>query len=472
MNLFCSVSNLSNYFDLFSCQCCCSMTFFSSNRNVLQKDFSLLISASVVTLTGIVKRAVALGRYLQNPLAMIATLCGPGREILSWKLCPLEQFLTPDEKFEMVEQIMVDATNQIGIDVNLASSHEWLFAPLQFVAGLGPRKAAGLQKAFVRAGSVVSRKEISGFLRKKVFYNCIGFLRVCRTGAAGSALAVDVLDDTRIHPESYELAGDMAKDVYADDLSQDANEMDEDEAMLAIEHVKTKKPHMLEALNIDEYMKSLPDGKRKRETLYDIKMELLHGFQDWRAPFREPTSEEEFLMLSGETEESIAEGTIVQVTVRSVQESRYVCALDSGLRAFITFDDFEGYDPDSEQVREGDIITAKIKSVNKARCLVYLTTKESDMRRRHYVKHDQYYHENDVSSRTERDKAQKKKELVKKHFKPRMIVHPRFQNLTADEATEVLYYLIWNYICFTGLPKLLSVIDGANKVALIIILLI
>ncbi|PRQ46292.1 putative ribonuclease H-like domain, transcription elongation factor Spt6, Tex-like protein [Rosa chinensis] len=33
-----------------------------------------------------VKRAVALGRYLQNPLAMVATLCGPGRDILSWKL--------------------------------------------------------------------------------------------------------------------------------------------------------------------------------------------------------------------------------------------------------------------------------------------------------------------------------------------------------------------------------------------------
>jgi transcriptional accessory protein Tex/SPT6 len=53
-------------------------------------------------------------------------------------------------------------------------------------------------------GPVVSRKEISALLRKKVFYNCVAFLRVCRTGAAGSALAVDVLDDKRIHPESYE----------------------------------------------------------------------------------------------------------------------------------------------------------------------------------------------------------------------------------------------------------------------------
>ncbi|KAG0482900.1 hypothetical protein HPP92_010984 [Vanilla planifolia] len=88
---------------------------------------------------GIVKRAVALGRYLQNPLAMVATLCGSGKEILSWKLCPLDDFLSPDEKYEMVEQIMVDATNQVGLDINLASTHEWLFAPLQFIAGLGPK---------------------------------------------------------------------------------------------------------------------------------------------------------------------------------------------------------------------------------------------------------------------------------------------------------------------------------------------
>jgi hypothetical protein len=40
-----------------------------------------------------------------------------------------------------------------------------------------------------------------------------------------------------------------------------------------------------------------------------------------------------------------------------------------GLKAFINFDDFEGYDPDPEnqQVNEGDIITAKIKSVKLTR---------------------------------------------------------------------------------------------------------
>jgi hypothetical protein len=53
-------------------------------------------------------KAVALGRFLQNPLAMIAALCRLEREILSWNLGLLEHFLTPDEKNEMVEQVMVD----------------------------------------------------------------------------------------------------------------------------------------------------------------------------------------------------------------------------------------------------------------------------------------------------------------------------------------------------------------------------
>ncbi|KAH7851952.1 hypothetical protein Vadar_018789 [Vaccinium darrowii] len=44
----------------------------------------------------------SLGRYLQKSLAMVATLCGPGREILSWKLSPLEGFLTANEKYVTV----------------------------------------------------------------------------------------------------------------------------------------------------------------------------------------------------------------------------------------------------------------------------------------------------------------------------------------------------------------------------------
>ncbi|EEE64215.1 transcription elongation factor SPT6 homolog isoform X2 [Oryza sativa Japonica Group] len=393
--------------------------------------------------SGIVKRAVALGRYLQNPLAMAATLCGPGKEILSWKLHPLEQFLTPDEKYEVVEQIMVDATNQIGFDVNLAASHEWHFSTLQFVAGLGPRKASALQKELLREGSIFSRKDLVKPLGRKVFMNASGFLRVRRSGgAAASAQIIDLLEDTRIHPESYALAKTLAKDVFAEEAPHEANEMDDDEQEMAIEHVR-EKPRYLKSLDIREYMKSMPEEfHNKEQTLKDIKWELLCGFPDWRTPYAEPTPDEEFWMLSGETEDTISDGRIVQVTVRSIQDNRIICTFDSGLKAIVMADNYsdEGFDLETLQLHEGDVLTGKIKNVNKNRFMVYLTCKASELRRRPLSRgnHDPYNHEQDMTSQNEQDKLRKQKELAKKHFKPRMIVHPHFQNLTAEEAMQFL----------------------------------
>ncbi|XP_039837734.1 transcription elongation factor SPT6 homolog isoform X2 [Panicum virgatum] len=392
--------------------------------------------------SGIVKRAVALGRYLQNPLAMIATLCGPGKEILSWKLHVLEQFLTPDEKYDIVEQVMVDATNQMGFDVNLAASHEWHFSTLQFIAGLGPRKASALQKDLVREGSIFSRKELVKPLGRKVFMNASGFLRVRRSGAAAaSAQIIDLLEDTRIHPESYVLAKNLAKDVYAEDAPHEVNEMDDDEQEMAIEHVR-ENPCYLNRLVIDEYIKSIPEEFRKKETLEAIREELKCGFSDWRTLYTEPSPDEEFWMLSGETEDMISEGRIVQVTVRNIQESKIICTFDSGLKAIVMADNYsdEGFDPASSQLHEGDLLTGKIRNVNKNRFMVYLTCKASEMRRRPFSRGDQdpYYHEQAMTSQTVEDKARKQKELAKKHFKPRMIVHPHFQNLTAEEAMQFL----------------------------------
>jgi transcription elongation factor SPT6 len=368
---------------------------------------------------------------------MVATLCGFRKEILSWKLHPLQEFLTPEEKYEVVEQVMVDATNQIGFDANLSASHEWHSSTLQFVAGLGPRKASALQKELVREAPILSRKELVKPLGRKVFHNASGFLRVRRSGAAASsAEIIDLLEDTRIQPESYALANKLAKDVYAEGAPR---ETDEGEQEMAIEHIR-ERPDLLKRLDINEYIKSIPEELRKRDTLHDIKTELLCGFSDWRTPYAEPTPDEEFWMLSGETEDSLSDGRIVQVTVRHIQESRIVCTFDSGLKAIVLGDNYsdDGFHPESLRIREGDILSGKIKNVNRNRFQVYLTCKASDMRRSLSTRnHDPYYHEQAMVSQDELDKARKQKDLAKKNFKPRMIVHPQFQNLTAEEAKQV-----------------------------------
>ncbi|KAG6411761.1 hypothetical protein SASPL_129845 [Salvia splendens] len=394
---------------------------------------------------GIIRRAVGLGRHLQNPLAMAATLCGPGKEILSWKLNPLENFLTPDEKYWMVEQVMVDVTNQVGLDINLAASHEWLFAPLQFISGLGPRKAASLQRSLVRAGAIFTRKDLlqSHGLGKKVFINAVGFLRVRRSGlTSSSSQFIDLLDDTRIHPESYILAQDLAKDIYREDGNDDTN--DEDDVLeMAIEHVR-EKPHLLRAVDVHEYAEQ-KNHLNKKETLNDIRLELMEGFQDRRRPFVEPSQDEEFCMITGETEEELSEGRIVQATVRKVQGQRAICVLESGLAGILSkedyMDDWRDINELNEKLSEGDILTCRIKSIQKNRYQVFLTCRESEMRSNRNRSHrmtDPYYHEERGTLQTIQEKARKEKELAKKHFKPRMIVHPRFQNITSDAAIEFL----------------------------------
>ncbi|GKV29000.1 hypothetical protein SLEP1_g37984 [Rubroshorea leprosula] len=407
--------------------------------------------------SGIVKRAVALGRYLQNPLAMVATLCGPGKEVLSWKLSPLENFLTPDEKYGMIEQVLIDTINQVGLDINLAISHEWLFAPLQFISGLGPRKAAFLQRSLVRAGTIFTRKDFlqAHGLGKKVFVNAVGFLRVCRSGlAASSSQFIDLLDDTRIHPESYVLAQELAKFVFDRDVDGDTND-DDDALEIAIEHVRDR-PNLLRTfaidMYIDEYIKKEKHDKQekrdkrenKRETFYDIRRELMQGFQDWRKQYKEPSQDEEFYMISGESEDSLAEGRIVQATVRRVPGGKAFCALESGLTGVLMKEDYSDDWRDivelTDRLHEGDILTCKIKSIEKNRYQVFLVCKESEMGNNRYQNTqnvDPYYHEDRSALENQQEKA-RNEDLVKKHFKPRMIVHPHFQNITADEAMKYL----------------------------------
>lgn len=64
--------------------------------------------------TGIVRRAVALGRFLQNPVTMVASLCGPTKEILSLRLHPMQNSLTNEELYEAIERVMVTVVNQVG----------------------------------------------------------------------------------------------------------------------------------------------------------------------------------------------------------------------------------------------------------------------------------------------------------------------------------------------------------------------
>ncbi|KAJ7982427.1 Transcription elongation factor SPT6-like protein [Quillaja saponaria] len=392
----------------------------------------------------IVKRAVALGRFLQNPLAMVATLCGVQKEILSWQLSPLQQFLTSDEKFEMIEWVMVDVTNQVGVDLSKAVSHDWLFAPLQFVSGLGPRKAALLHKESLGDIAVRNRRELTayGLKTEKIFYNAVGFLRVCFNDPFSTDSDTDVLDGTRIHPESYAVAKELAEAVYRYNHKENANI---DVSLVnAIAYIQ-ENPILLQSFDINAYADTLQieRGEYGRETIYDIKNELVHGFIDPRRPYVEPTQDEEFDMISGKTGDAPLEGKRVEAIVRHVQSQRAFCVLGSGLTGILLKDDFSDEIDDislSDKMHQGDKLACKIKEIEKNRYRVTLTCKASELKsgeQVHFHKLDPYYQKGQVILPSQPEKSYKD-ELANNHFKPRMISHPCFWNITAYQANEFL----------------------------------
>lgn len=331
---------------------------------------------------GIVRRAVAVGRFFQNPIAMVASLCGSAKEVLSLRLHPMQSILKSEEVYEAIEYVMGMVTNQVGIDINLAASNDWLFAPLQFIAGLGPRKAGTIQRAIQSVGRLRTRKELYAGLRlmgMKVFINSAGFIRVCGSGQAASGTPTwDPLDNTRIHPESYLVAKNMAKAALKEEATRNEKDVDDDYLEKSVEHV-IENPNVLSTVDIKEYAQGVQvrGQTQKFHTLALIKSELQHGFCEWRYEYADPNSDEEFYMLSGESEETLALGRIVQAKVRKVQERRVMCVLPSGLLGFIQQEDLSDEQEvvPSDKMAEGSTVTCRIKDVNKEKYIVDLTCK-------------------------------------------------------------------------------------------------
>lgn len=93
--------------------------------------------------------------------------------------------------------------NIVGLDLNEIVAHKHLSAQLQFISGLGPRKAFHIiQMIETETGPLKLRNEfhILKILEKTVYYNAIGFLKIKEWNQNDKFY--NILDQTRIHPES------------------------------------------------------------------------------------------------------------------------------------------------------------------------------------------------------------------------------------------------------------------------------
>ena len=225
----------------------------------------------------LVIRAVALGRSLINPAAVVASLV-PGGEAASLRMCPMQDvILGKDERVAIVERQLIDVVNQVGVDINLAGAHPWKSALLRYVGGLGPRKATTVINAVraVEGGVLDSREQLRGVLDDVVFRNAAGFLQI--TDA-------DMLDSTRCHPERYEQA--MAIVVNALELEENLATMDKYDRERELAKVFNPKTWELKVapLILEEYADYLwaSGGERTLEILREIRTEFRYPFEEIR----------------------------------------------------------------------------------------------------------------------------------------------------------------------------------------------
>ncbi len=144
-----------------------------------------------------VRGAVSIGRRLMDPLAELVKIDPKSIGVGQYQH-DVEQNLLKDSLDSVVESCV----NAVGVNLNTASKHL-----LSYVAGLGPALAANVVKFRQENGNFTSRNQIKKVARlgDKAFEQCAGFLRIHE--------AKNPLDNSAVHPESYPVVEQMAKDL-------------------------------------------------------------------------------------------------------------------------------------------------------------------------------------------------------------------------------------------------------------------
>ena len=143
------------------------------------------------------RSAVSIGRRLQDPLAELVKIPPEGIGVGLYQHDVSEKKLSDSLDF-----VVEKCVNSVGVNVNTASS-----SLLSYVSGITKAAIKKIIDYRESVGRIMSRDEIrkKKLLTDKAYEQAIGFLRVTE----GS----NILDSTAIHPESYDLATSILKDL-------------------------------------------------------------------------------------------------------------------------------------------------------------------------------------------------------------------------------------------------------------------
>ena len=143
-----------------------------------------------------VRGAVSIGRRLMDPLAELVKI-----DPKSIGVGQYQHDVDQGKLKRSLDQTVESCVNSVGVNLNTASQHL-----LTYVSGLGPALAKNIVDYRRENGAFTSRAQLKKVPRlgPSAFEQCAGFLRI--PGAKNP------LDNSAVHPESYAIVAQMAKD--------------------------------------------------------------------------------------------------------------------------------------------------------------------------------------------------------------------------------------------------------------------
>ena len=143
-----------------------------------------------------VRGAVSIGRRLMDPLAELVKI-----DPKSIGVGQYQHDVDQTKLKHSLDQTVESCVNSVGVNLNTASQHL-----LMYVSGLGPVLAKNIVDYRRENGAFTSRAQLKKVPRlgPSAFQQCAGFLRIPE--------AKNPLDNSAVHPESYSIVEQMAKD--------------------------------------------------------------------------------------------------------------------------------------------------------------------------------------------------------------------------------------------------------------------
>lgn len=140
-----------------------------------------------------IRGAISIGRRLQDPMAELVKIDPKAIGVGQY-----QHDVTPKRLDESLTGVVEDSVNKVGVDLNTATP-----SLLTYIAGVNASIANNIVAYRDEVGGFKSRKELLKVKRlgQKAYEQCAGFLRVMESK--------EPLDNTSVHPESYEVAGKL-----------------------------------------------------------------------------------------------------------------------------------------------------------------------------------------------------------------------------------------------------------------------